>query len=294
MTIGELIPKAESWEALFGALAALLLGVLATWWTNQRRTQQNVQPESDNEFDPEAAKQIEFGDRALSDVVNAMPMIRFDIDNLAHVYAVSLHASIVQLCGGCLALAKTEHSAGVPILLRSLYEAVVDLDNLVRDPDYRERMEAANLVQFLKVLEASPSNPLLAGLAERHDLVALKTELSSQLEDLHSRRRGQMDFRARCEAVSRGNEYKSIYLLLCLDAHNNVTSLFDRHLSGRESGQVEVSVFGDGNPVGLATRVSMGVGWMLQSAEFVHGAFHTGYAGIAQLQKQHTDLRKAR
>ena len=197
------------------------------------------------------------------------------------------------LCGG-LALAKTEHSAGVPVLLRSLYEALVDLDNLLRDTDYRERMEADNIVQFLKVLEASPSNPLLAGLAERHDLVALKTELSSQLKDLHSRRRGQMDFRTRCEAMSRGNEYTSIYLLLCLDAHNNVSSLFDRHVSGRELGQVEVSVFGDGNPFGLASRVSMGVGWMLQSAEFVHGAFRTGYAGIAQLQKQHTDLRKAR
>jgi hypothetical protein len=36
MTIAELLSKPEFWSALFGALAAFLLGVLATWWTSIR------------------------------------------------------------------------------------------------------------------------------------------------------------------------------------------------------------------------------------------------------------------
>lgn len=44
MTIAELLSKPEFWSALFGALAAFLLGVLATWWANlgAKRTSGNL------------------------------------------------------------------------------------------------------------------------------------------------------------------------------------------------------------------------------------------------------------
>lgn len=44
MTIGELLSKPEFWSALFGALAAFLLGALATWWANlnAKRTAGNM------------------------------------------------------------------------------------------------------------------------------------------------------------------------------------------------------------------------------------------------------------
>jgi hypothetical protein len=44
MTMGELLSKPEFWSALFGALAAFLLGALATWWANlsTKRTAGNL------------------------------------------------------------------------------------------------------------------------------------------------------------------------------------------------------------------------------------------------------------
>jgi hypothetical protein len=44
MTIEELLSKPEFWSALFGALAAFLLGALATWWANlnAKRTAGNM------------------------------------------------------------------------------------------------------------------------------------------------------------------------------------------------------------------------------------------------------------
>jgi hypothetical protein len=44
MTIATLLSNPEFWSALFGALAAFLLGVLATWWTNvnAKRTAGNL------------------------------------------------------------------------------------------------------------------------------------------------------------------------------------------------------------------------------------------------------------
>jgi len=239
---------------------------------------------------PDIAQRLTFGDRALREILEAMPRIHFDSDNKPHLYAVTLHASIVQLCGGCLALGRTEHTAGIPVLLRSMFEALIDLDNLVSDASYHERMNAANLDQFIKLLKASSVNPLLAGLDKKHDVQRVVAEFQAELDGLRARKRGQKDLRARCVDIGRENEYTSIYTLLCLDAHNNIASLVDRHVSAGEAESLRVDAFGDGNPMSLARRIHLGVGWMLQSATFVHGAFQTNY-DVGDLMREHDAMR---
>jgi len=106
-------------------------------------------------------------------------------------------------------MAQTEHTAGIPVLLRSMFEAIIDLDNLVSDASYHERMDAVNLVQFLKLLEVSPTNPLLAGLDRKHDIATITREYQADLAGLQARKRGQKDLRSRCIDVGRDNEYTS-------------------------------------------------------------------------------------
>jgi hypothetical protein len=239
---------------------------------------------------PSLADRLAFGDRTLRAIVEAMPLISFDSSKRPHLYAVTLHASIVQLCGGCLALARTEHTAGIPVLLRSMFEALIDLDNLVRDADFHERMDAANLHQFLKLLRTCPTNPLMAGLDQKHDIPTITAEFQAELGSLRARNRGQKDLRSRCIDVGRESEYTSIYTLLCLDAHNNITALIDRHVSEGDSQTLRVDAFGDGYPFSLARRVFMAIGWMLESADCAHGAFQTNYS-VAELMREHEALR---
>lgn len=239
---------------------------------------------------PSLADRLAFSDRALRAIVEAMPLIHFEPLKRPHLYAAMLHASIVQLCGGCLAMARTEHTAGIPVLLRSMFEALIDLDNLVHDADFHERMDAANLDPFLKLLRTCPTNPLMAGLDQKHDIPTITAEFQAELDGLRARKRGQKDLRSRCIDVGRENEYTSIYTLLCLDAHNNITALIDRHVSEGESRTLQVDAFGDGSPFSLARRVFMAIGWMLESADCAHGAFQTGY-GVAELMREHEALR---
>jgi hypothetical protein len=239
---------------------------------------------------PSVTDRLAFGDRALREVIEAMPLIEFEPSKRPQLYAVTLHASIVQLCGGCLALAKTEHTAGIPVLLRSMYEALVDLQNLVLVADFHERMDAANLTQFLKPIKGSATNPLLAGLEKRHDIATITAQYQAELDALIARGRGPQDLRQRCIAVGREHEYTSLYWILCLDAHNNTTALIDRHVSEGESQRLQVDAFGDGNPLGLANRIFTSVGWMLCSAEYAHGAFKTGF-GVAELQRECESFR---
>jgi len=238
-----------------------------------------------------AADQLAFGERALSTVIDAMRLVRFDSTKRPHVYAVTLHATIVQLCGGCLALARTEHTAGVGVLLRSMFEGLVDLDNLVRDQNYFERMDAANLEQYLKLLRDSPTNPLLSGLDKKHDLPRIIGEYQAQLDELRSRKRGQKDLRQRCVDVERGDEYQSIYLLYCLDAHNNVGALIDRHISSGESEMLRVTIAGEESESALARRLHFAIGWMLQSATMIHGAHRTKFDAWSLLW-EHEALRR--
>jgi len=234
--------------------------------------------------------QIAFGERALSIVLDAMRLVRFDSAKRPHIYAVTLHATIVQLCSGCLTVAKTKCTAGVPVLLRSMFEALVDLDNLVHDQNFFERMDAANLEQYLKLLRDSPTNPLLSGLDKKHDLPRIIGEYQAQLDELRSRKRGQKDLRQRCIDVDRGDEYQSIYLLYCLDAHNNVGALIDRHIRSDESETLQVTIAGDESPLSLARKLHFAVGWMLQSATLIHGAYRTRFDAIG-LQREHEALR---
>jgi hypothetical protein len=228
------------------------------------------------------AQRLAFGDRALRTVIEAMPRIAFDESKHQELYAATLHASIVQLCGGCLALARAEHTIGIPTLLRSMFEALVDLDNLIHNADYHERMDAANLSQFLKVLRDCPE---LAHVRERPDYVAASQEWQSQLDDLIARKRRGKHIKTRCIDVGREGEYRGIYSLLCMDAHNNVAALVERHVSEGESKRLRVDLFGDGNPLGLANRIFTAVGWMLVSAEYAHGAFRTGFS-VVELQRE--------
>lgn len=240
-----------------------------------------------------AADEIAFGERALNKVVDAMRLVRFDASKRPQIYAVTLHATIVQLCGGCLRLAKTELTVGIPVLLRSMFEALVDLDNLVHDQSYFERMDAANLDQYLKLLRESPTNPLLSGLDEKHDLPRVISEYEAQLDELRSRKRGQKDMRSRCADVDREDEYLSIYLLFCMDAHNNVGALIDRHISEGKSQTLQVTLAGEKLPLNLASRIHFAVGWMLQSTTMIHGAYRTGFDADSFL-REHEALRPIR
>lgn len=112
-------------------------------------------------------------------------------DSDSHLHAVALHATLTELLSGCVVLALHEHPTGIPILLRSMYEALVDLDNLLHVPGYMGRMEAANLTQVVKLLEASKSNPLLRGIDDVH---------GARLDEFRGRRRAPAHYRSRSAA----------------------------------------------------------------------------------------------
>jgi hypothetical protein len=75
---------------------------------------------------------------------------------------------MIEQFSACVLLAQFGEPSTIPIILRSMYEALVDLDNLVHDASYHCRIEHANIKQTLSIMKSGPLREATSALAERH------------------------------------------------------------------------------------------------------------------------------
>jgi hypothetical protein len=235
--------------------------------------------------DPNLDRELRARTEALSDVVpvvlEAASRLRHQ-ENLAQYLAIALHCTNIELFSASVLLALYGEPTSIPIILRSMYEALVDLDNLLQDATYVDRIESANLTQMLKFEDS--------GAMPKKDADAFRARLA----EFTAKKKGPMDLRARCEKVGRGDEYKGIYALFCLDTHNNAAALTERHISERADGSTMISVFGKYDPQTVARRLEVGLGWLLQSARMIHRAFETPAPQVEELAARPERERRAR
>jgi hypothetical protein len=205
----------------------------------------------------------------------------------AGIIALSLHASVIELMGACVLLAEDrDHAIGIPILLRSMKEATVDLSNLLGDTGYLQNIEAANLKQIIKLLDAAAAdNPKLAGLINE-ERVQDHAAYRARYAELRAKGRRALGFEDRFRRAGELDEYNSRYAYLCLDAHNNIAALAERHIGEHPDGSPRVSIFQEPDPVVIARRLDMGLSMLMDSASMIHGAFKVRQPEIAALGQQ--------
>ena len=214
-------------------------------------------------------------------ILDAAALLRHE-ESLPQHFALALHCTVIELFSACVLLAQYGEPTAIPILLRSMYEALVDLDSLLGDPSYVDRIESANLTQIVK-FERS-------GLIPKKDLEEFKTRLA----ELQQLKRGPMDLRTRCEKIGRLDEYDGLYTLFCLDTHNNGAALIDRHISEGADGKTIISVFGKYDPQAVIRRLNVGLQWLLQSAHMIHKAFKAPAPQIDELAARYERERRER
>jgi uncharacterized protein DUF5677 len=234
----------------------------------------------DPNLDPKLRACAESVSDAVVVVLEAAKRLRHD-DSLAQLQALALHGTIIELLSECVLLAKWGEPTGIPILLRSLYEGLVDLDNLLRDKSYVCRMEHANIAQTLKIMSG--------GLLRKDFLEGRKEEyeqLRERLAELEGQGNAKLSIRKRCEAVGRLDEYEGIYGLFGLDTHNNASALAERHLAERKDGIPVISFFGLYDPQQIVMRLYFGLQWLFHSAQMIHGAFKCPAPELDQLAER--------
>lgn len=216
---------------------------------------------------------IRASDALLQELLSHAKALRHDGSD-AQLHALSLYGTTLELFSGCIVLAKAGEPVGIPILLRPMYEALVDLDNLLRNASYVEHLEAANLKQMLKLLSAlSRNNPLLEGFSD--ETPEQSQAMAVRYEALKAARKRPLTIEERCRRVGRLEEYETLYALYCLDSHNSGAALAERHLTDQPSGVPLVSFFALPEPQTVARRLEFGMGTVMQAGQMVHSAFRT-------------------
>lgn len=244
------------------------------------------------DLDPELHAHVEAASEAVPIVLEAAAQIRHD-DSDAQIHALALHGTITELFSACVLLATWGEPTAIPIILRSMYEALVDLDNLLRDAAYVEHIQAANFKQTIKIMK---SGPLRQEFQEGRK--ADFEQFVTRLAELKAKGKEPLQIRDRCDRVGRLDEYESLYGLFCLDTHNNGAALADRHLSELPDGTLRISFFGDYDPQAVARRLDFGFGFLIQSAQMIHGAFKVPAPQLdelaARLDRERSALRTGR
>lgn len=219
-------------------------------------------------------------------VAESFPL--FDATDNAKFFAMSLHATIIELTSACYELFCVGHIHAIPMVLRSAQEALVDLHCLIEDPDYAEHMAA----DWVGTAYALPD------VMSRSDRQALQRMVkdSSQREVLKIAKEAAQKYKAsgrqplgteqKFKRVRREVEYLG-YRLLSAEVHNDVSALYIRHIERREDGSKKFMVFRKIEPWRLEMMLEMASGLLIQACVLLHSRYGSGPNRFGPLLHRH-------
>jgi hypothetical protein len=239
-------------------------------------------------------KQIyDFYEALLAKLLHLAGKFKFDAKHPLHLHAVALYGSILELSSSLRPLYLSEHYSSVPIILRSLLEAYVDLENLSKDPKYGYSLELSYLEEILKFLKEAKSdqNIYMTIIAQKPDLDNRVDDFKTKIATLKGKGYKNLDKFKKFQKANLENEYRTIYNMLCCAAHNNYRSLRDRHMSFN-NGRIKVEYFKKPDFEELENCFGVTCEILVRASFSIHGLLKT--AKIPELRALRENLNKLR
>ncbi len=199
-----------------------------------------------------------------------LSITHYDTKSAQQFAMVSLHIRTIHLAIGCGASAEKAAFPCLPPLVRAMWEAILDLDNLLRDPDYWKHMLSASYKERLKLARAaSPekANPFLASVGLAIDLESTIADDSANRDRLRSDSRRELQVLEKAQKAGRVHEYESLYCTLSLDAHNSVLSIQNDYLERQPDGTLHLAFLSDHLKVRGVTDLVLSGALLLESIE---------------------------
>ena len=97
------------------------------------------------------SNKLDFLSKFHDEVIILAPKLKFDPQRESHSAIMMLLLSIVEMSGSCILLFQNKQITTIPILLRFILEALVDLRNLTKDENYFYNMRASYLHELKKI-----------------------------------------------------------------------------------------------------------------------------------------------
>ena len=219
--------------------------------------------------------------------------LSFDKAHPLHRNLNALYGSIIELTGGIIALVDRRLITGVPVLLRSMLEAYVDLLNLAANPTYGYTLELGHIKEWLKILHEAKTgkNEYLMAISEAPDLDERIAEWTRKKIALESRGIRSLRIEQKFQRADMEREYRSQYNSLCCDAHNNLRALVDRHIEMNGSG-FEVVYYKAYTPEDSAVHVGTNAELLVRASQRLHAFLNSPVVDeVAQYRTELNVLR---
>lgn len=169
--------------------------------------------------------------RSLDELIHLAATLSFDGTHPLHANAIFLYGSIIELSSSLSPLLISGHYSAIPVVLRSILEAYVDLENLCKDPKYGYSLEIKYLIENLKFLKETRNekNAYLDIIAQAPDYEKRFSDMEAEKERLINLGYKDLNRFERFSKAGMENEYRTIYNWLCCASHNDYRVLRDRH-----------------------------------------------------------------
>jgi hypothetical protein len=224
--------------------------------------------------------------------VHAARKLRVPRDITEH-YALLLYFTLIECSGSVAILFENERVAGIAAIARSALDAFVDIKNLLDDPEYWRSLEAADSIEWNKLMQTAsvPGNDFLTALSADPNFPLYRKAIAQAVAEGKTRGFEKLSPEVRFEKAKLPTVYKSLYPMLSADAHNNTSLLRSRH--AQPVGDiVEVGLYlgigGYGASV-LATLSEM----LMFASEDMHERYGWGKGMVSEIRTIVEPLRHA-
>lgn len=155
--------------------------------------------------------------------------LSYEDNNLQAVYMSSMYSIVVELVDDAYQALKARKELASHVLTRALLEAVVDLCNVVKNPNYVIiRFQKALVERRKKLIYLMQKEPELILEAGRStEYVQSAVDKIDKLLDRHAR---QPSIRQRFKDADMEDYYDTGYSLLCDYAHHDGSAIVNRHI----------------------------------------------------------------
>lgn len=197
--------------------------------------------------------------------------LSFDKEHPRQRNVVALYGSMIELTGSLIILVENKLITGVPVLLRSILEAHIDLHNLAENATYGYSLELSYIKEWLKILQEAKAgkNEYLISISSAPSLDASISDWQKKKQQLEAKGYRPLRIEQKFQRAGMEKEYRSIYNSLCADAHNNLRSLIDRHIELGQ-GSFEVVFYKAYTPEDSEVNVGMNAELLVRASEKIH------------------------
>lgn len=161
--------------------------------------------------------------------INKTLPLHYDENEIQSLYALCVYSIIIELSGDCCQGLSERKDLSSHVLTRALLEAVVDLINIIKNPEYVNSRFQRALKERRKKVDYLKKNPDLV-IESGHDVEYLQSIIKKIDELLDSDSKPQ-SVKDRFKNADMEDYYDTAYSLLCDYSHLDASTLINRQIN---------------------------------------------------------------